>query len=52
MKRYWLITLGLLAVFLAAFAVVEALGVPLLQQPETWLASGGPGRRRRCRWPC
>jgi uncharacterized membrane protein YdjX (TVP38/TMEM64 family) len=42
-KRYWLITLALLAVFLAAFAVVEALGVPLLQQPEDWIGRGGPG---------
>ena len=42
MKRYWLITFGLLAVFLAAFGVVEALGVPLLQQPESWLGQGGP----------
>jgi uncharacterized membrane protein YdjX (TVP38/TMEM64 family) len=42
-KRYWLITLGLLVVFLAAFGVVEALGVPLLQQPEAWLARAGSG---------
>jgi uncharacterized membrane protein YdjX (TVP38/TMEM64 family) len=42
-KRYWLITLGLLVVFLAAFAVVEAMGVPLLQQPEDWIGHGGPG---------
>lgn len=43
MKRYWLITLGLLAVLLAAFALVEALGVPLLQQPADWLGRGGAG---------
>jgi uncharacterized membrane protein YdjX (TVP38/TMEM64 family) len=45
LKRYWLITFGLLAVFLAAFGLVEVLGVPLLQQPETWLGkqAGGPG---------
>ena len=49
-KRYWLITLGLLAVFLAAFGVVEALGVPLLQQPEDWLGARRAGARRRCRW--
>jgi uncharacterized membrane protein YdjX (TVP38/TMEM64 family) len=41
-RRYWLITLGLLVVFLAGFGLVEALGVPLLQQPETWLGRGGP----------
>lgn len=43
MKRYWLITLALLALFLAAFAVVEALGISLLRQPEAWLGRGGPG---------
>ena len=43
MRRYWLLTVGLLAMFLAAFVVVQALGVRLLEQPELWLGQGGPG---------
>jgi 3-dehydroquinate synthase len=42
LRRYWLITAGLLAFFLALFGVVEALGVPLLSDPSAWLGRGGP----------
>jgi uncharacterized membrane protein YdjX (TVP38/TMEM64 family) len=42
LKRYWLITGGLIAFFLALFGVVEALGVPVLTDPSAWLGRGGP----------
>lgn len=41
MKRYLMITGGLLAFFLGLFFVVEALGVPLLVDPGPWLNRGG-----------
>ncbi len=39
--RYLLLVGGLMALFLAAFAVVVALRVPLLDDPQPWLAAGG-----------
>jgi uncharacterized membrane protein YdjX (TVP38/TMEM64 family) len=41
MKRYLLIILTMMALFLGAFIVVEALGVPLLTDPEQWMNAGG-----------
>ncbi|HEY8835538.1 MAG TPA: VTT domain-containing protein, partial [Chthoniobacterales bacterium] len=37
MKRYFMVMGGMLAVFLALFFLVEALGVPLLVDPTPWL---------------
>src|SRR5687768_1042795 len=42
MQRYWQVTGGLLFVFLALFAVVKSLNLPLLEDPARWLAGGGP----------
>jgi uncharacterized membrane protein YdjX (TVP38/TMEM64 family) len=41
MKRYLFIMAMMIAVFLALFIVVEALGVPLLADPTPWLNHGG-----------
>lgn len=41
MKRYLIITSGMLAFFLCLFFLVEALGVPLLVDPTPWLNRGG-----------
>lgn len=41
MKRYLLITGGMIAFFLVLFLVVEALGVPLLTDPMPWMKRGG-----------
>jgi uncharacterized membrane protein YdjX (TVP38/TMEM64 family) len=41
MKRYLLITGGMIAFFLILFLVVEALGVPLLTDPTPWMKHGG-----------
>ena len=41
MRRYWLLTLGMLVVFLAMFGLVEAAGVDLLHDPSTYLGRGG-----------
>ena len=43
MRRYWLLTGGMVVAFLALFGVVEASGVPLLTDPEPWLRGGGAG---------
>jgi uncharacterized membrane protein YdjX (TVP38/TMEM64 family) len=43
MRRYWLISAGMLLVFLAAFLVVEAAGPAPLTDPDTWLKKAGPG---------
>jgi uncharacterized membrane protein YdjX (TVP38/TMEM64 family) len=37
MKRYFMVMGGMLAVFIALFFLVEALGVPLLVDPTPWL---------------
>jgi uncharacterized membrane protein YdjX (TVP38/TMEM64 family) len=41
MKRYLLMTGGMIAFFLILFLVVEALGVPLLTDPTPWMKHGG-----------
>jgi uncharacterized membrane protein YdjX (TVP38/TMEM64 family) len=41
LRRYWLVFGGLLAAFLALFAIVEGAGVPLLTDPSAWLGQGG-----------
>jgi 3-dehydroquinate synthase len=43
LRRYGLTIAGLLGLFLALFAFVEALGVPLLTDPSSWLGRGGVG---------
>jgi uncharacterized membrane protein YdjX (TVP38/TMEM64 family) len=43
MRRYWLISAGMLLVFLAAFVAVEAAGPAPLTDPDTWLKNAGPG---------
>ncbi|HKI02524.1 MAG TPA: VTT domain-containing protein [Thermoanaerobaculia bacterium] len=41
MKRYWLLTGVMMASFLALFGLAEWLHVPLLTNPDPWLARGG-----------
>jgi uncharacterized membrane protein YdjX (TVP38/TMEM64 family) len=41
MKRYALLTLAMMASFLALFGLAEWLGVPLLTDPGPWLSQGG-----------
>ena len=41
LRRYWLVTLGLLVLLLVVFAVFEQRGVPLLRDPASLLAAGG-----------
>src|SRR5215510_12446766 len=41
MKRYLLITVGLIVFFTILFLIVEALGVPLLSDPTPWMKHGG-----------
>lgn len=41
MKRYLMLTCGMVVFFLLLFLAVEALGVPLLTDPTPWLAHGG-----------
>ncbi|MEM7356709.1 MAG: VTT domain-containing protein [Acidobacteriota bacterium] len=41
MKRYVSLMLAMMAVFLGLFFIVEGLGLPLLTDPEPWLAGGG-----------
>ncbi len=41
MKRYGLLTAAMMAIFLGLFLAVEALGIPILTDPEPWLAEGG-----------
>jgi uncharacterized membrane protein YdjX (TVP38/TMEM64 family) len=41
LRRYWLVTLGLLVLLLVVFAVFEQRGVPLLRDPSRLLAAGG-----------
>jgi uncharacterized membrane protein YdjX (TVP38/TMEM64 family) len=50
MRRYWLVVTAMLVLFTALFAVVEALEVPLLTDPEPvlqgaplWAAAAGVG---------
>ena len=39
MRRYWAFVVGLMAVLLLLFAVVEALGIAVLVDPSPWLAT-------------
>jgi uncharacterized membrane protein YdjX (TVP38/TMEM64 family) len=41
MKRYLLLTVAMMAIFLALFGLAEWLGVPLLTDPGPWLSRGG-----------
>lgn len=41
MKRYLLLTAGLITFFLILFFIVEALRVPLLSDPTPWMKNGG-----------
>jgi uncharacterized membrane protein YdjX (TVP38/TMEM64 family) len=41
MKRYWLLTGVMMASFLVLFGLAEWLHVPLLTNPDPWLAKGG-----------
>ena len=41
MKRYALLTAGMMALFLALFAVASWLEIPLLTDPDPWLEGGG-----------
>jgi len=41
MKRYWLLTGVMMASFLVLFGLAEWLHVPLLTNPDPWLARGG-----------
>jgi len=40
-KRYFLIVVGLIAVFMILFFIVEALGVAFLTDPTPWMQHGG-----------
>jgi uncharacterized membrane protein YdjX (TVP38/TMEM64 family) len=42
LRRYWLVTLALLAAFLIVFGVIEWRGVQVLQDPSSLLNRGGP----------
>jgi uncharacterized membrane protein YdjX (TVP38/TMEM64 family) len=42
LRRYWLVTFALLGVLLAVFAAFEWRGVPVLRDPSSWMAGGGP----------
>jgi uncharacterized membrane protein YdjX (TVP38/TMEM64 family) len=41
MKRFWIVTVSMMATFLGLFALAEALHVPLLTDPGPWLSHGG-----------
>jgi uncharacterized membrane protein YdjX (TVP38/TMEM64 family) len=41
MKRFWILTGSMMAVFLGLFGLAEALHVPLLTDPGPWLSKGG-----------
>lgn len=41
MKRYLLIITAIMLFFLLVFFVVEGLGIPLLEDPTSWLKKGG-----------
>jgi uncharacterized membrane protein YdjX (TVP38/TMEM64 family) len=41
LKRYALLTVGMMALFLALFGVVSWLEIPLLTDPAPWLEAGG-----------
>ncbi|HLP39924.1 MAG TPA: VTT domain-containing protein [Fibrobacteria bacterium] len=41
MKRYWILTGLLLALFLGVFGILQALHVPFLQDPSDWMSRQG-----------
>jgi uncharacterized membrane protein YdjX (TVP38/TMEM64 family) len=41
MKRYWMLTLAMMAAFLVLFGIAEWLHIPLLTDPDPWLQRGG-----------
>lgn len=41
MKRFWILTVSMMAAFLGLFALAQALEVPLLADPSPWLAHRG-----------
>ena len=41
MKRYWTVVVSILALLLILFVSIEALGIPLLTRPSSWLEQGG-----------
>lgn len=41
MKRYWILMGAMLALFLALFGLVEALGIDFLKDPGDWMNSRG-----------
>ena len=41
MKRFWTLTVAMMALFLGLFLIAEALHVPLLTDPSPWLSRGG-----------
>lgn len=41
MKRYWILTLSLLACFLAAFALASAFHIRFLEDPTIWMQGKG-----------
>jgi uncharacterized membrane protein YdjX (TVP38/TMEM64 family) len=43
MKRYWILFCGLLVVLLLVFVAAMALEIPLLTDPEPWMAERGCG---------
>ena len=42
LRRYWLLTGGLLLLFLGLFAAARASGVQILRDPGPWLGAAGP----------
>lgn len=41
MKRYWMLTVGMMVTFLVLFGIAEWLHIPLLTNPDPWLHRGG-----------
>lgn len=41
MRRFWILTGAMMALFLGLFLIAEALHVPLLTDPSPWLSGGG-----------
>src|SRR5215203_140862 len=41
MRSYWILLAVMSALFLALFAIVEALDVPFLSDPRPWLSGSG-----------
>jgi uncharacterized membrane protein YdjX (TVP38/TMEM64 family) len=41
LKRYWTVVISILTLLLILFVLIEALGIPLLMLPPSWLEQGG-----------